>query len=353
MVAPVVNLGLQVVANIHSIDNYGYSYSRYFERRHRYRQQKPFTLALPYLSEVVHVTSWVRSGGSPGISFDAANGVPFSGISYTHVLNDSYEKLRAEMYDRVQLGVAFAEHKQAISMIANAATTIARSYSAVRRLRFGDAAKILRMGTAPKGVAAHKAAGNNWLQYWFGWKPLVTDIYTGLEILTSPIKNYTYVKKQSRENFANVYVDPVDGKTRISSTGYVYAQQGARLALDYDGAALTLEQMGLNNPAAVAWELAPLSFVVDWFVNVGDVLNSLTDFAGLDLSGVFCTYGAKFNYVHTIDRNPHWYSSSVRDISYSYRTTSLSGVALEVLKIKPPSISRAVTAVSLLLQQMK
>jgi hypothetical protein len=309
-------------------------------------------LVLPYVSEVLHVRSWVRSGASPGISLDAAAGIPFSGVSYTHVLNDSYEKLRSAMYDRVQMGVTFAERRQAIDMIVNASTTIARSYTAVRRLRFGDAARILRLGLIPNGVSSlnHRSAGGNWLQYHFGWRPLINDIYTGLEILFHPVKNYAYIKKHSRQRFTNVHVD---GAERISTSGYVFAQQGARLELDYDEPAFTLEQMGLNNPAAVAWELVPFSFVVDWFVNVGDVLSSITDFAGLNLTGVFCTYGAKFSYVHSIDHNPSWYSSSTRDISYSYRTTSLSGVALEVLKIQPPSISRALTAVSLLLQQMR
>jgi len=349
MVAPVVSLGNPVV-NLHSIDDYGYSYSRYYERKNRWGQSKPYTLTLPYLDEALHVTSWVRSGSSPGISLDAASGIPFAGLSYTHVLNDSYEKLRNKIYEKVQLGVDFAEHRQAISMIANAATTIARSYSAVRHLRFGDAARHLRMGFVPPGVAIHRAVGNNWLQYWFGWKPLVADIYAGLETLVTPIKSYSHVKARSRQPLLNVHVD---GAERISTSGFVYAQQGARVAFDYDGAAFTLEQMGLNNPAALAWELVPFSFVVDWFINVGDVLSSLTDFAGIDLQGVFCTYGAKFSYAHSIDHNPAWYCSSIRDISYSYRVTSLSGIALEVKKIKAPSITRAVTAVSLLLQQMR
>jgi len=39
--------------------------------------------------------------------------------------------------------------------------------------------------------------------------------------------------------------------------------------------------MGLINPAEVAWELTPWSFVVDWFIPVGNFLEALTARAGV------------------------------------------------------------------------
>jgi len=44
---------------------------------------------------------------------------------------------------------------------------------------------------------------------------------------------------------------------------------------------MRLEQFGLANPAALAWELIPFSFVADWFVGVGDYLNAQTALLGL------------------------------------------------------------------------
>jgi hypothetical protein len=43
----------------------------------------------------------------------------------------------------------------------------------------------------------------------------------------------------------------------------------------------TLQQLGLDNPAMLAWELTTLSFVADWFVNVSDVLEQITAFTGV------------------------------------------------------------------------
>lgn len=46
---------------------------------------------------------------------------------------------------------------------------------------------------------------------------------------------------------------------------------------------MRLEQFGLANPAVVAWELVPFSFVADWFVGVGDYLAAQTALLGLEV----------------------------------------------------------------------
>lgn len=42
--------------------------------------------------------------------------------------------------------------------------------------------------------------------------------------------------------------------------------------------------MGLINPALTAFQIIPLSFILNWFINVEQVLGALTDFAGLSLT---------------------------------------------------------------------
>jgi hypothetical protein len=44
-----------------------------------------------------------------------------------------------------------------------------------------------------------------------------------------------------------------------------------------------LNKLGLDNPAFIAWNLMPLSFVVDWILPVGKWLESFTAYAGLEL----------------------------------------------------------------------
>jgi hypothetical protein len=55
-----------------------------------------------------------------------------------------------------------------------------------------------------------------------------------------------------------------------------------------------LSQLGLANPAAVAWELVPFSFVVDWFTDAGTFINSFTDFLGCSVTNSYQVHILKF-----------------------------------------------------------
>jgi hypothetical protein len=49
-----------------------------------------------------------------------------------------------------------------------------------------------------------------------------------------------------------------------------------------NGAISVVDAFGLSNPLTVAWEIIPFSFVVDWFLPIGDALKGLTAFSGLE-----------------------------------------------------------------------
>lgn len=53
-----------------------------------------------------------------------------------------------------------------------------------------------------------------------------------------------------------------------------------------------IEAMGLNSILGTAWELLPLSFVIDWFVDVGSVIETVTDIDlnSFDLTNGYITY---------------------------------------------------------------
>jgi hypothetical protein len=112
-------------------------------------------------------------------------------------------------------------------------------------------------------------------------------------------------------------------------------------------------QLGFVNPAAIAWELVPFSFVVDWFVNVGEFLNNFTDLWGLTVTdpytSILCTGVGQFSGLWNSDPG---YSVTYTNV-YCSRSTSLSGAALRVRPWKGVSPVRAATAISLLVQQLR
>lgn len=57
-----------------------------------------------------------------------------------------------------------------------------------------------------------------------------------------------------------------------------------------------LASLGLLNPASLAWELVPLSFVVDWIVPVGPFLEAMTAGVGIELSHAYRKEYTKSNF---------------------------------------------------------
>jgi hypothetical protein len=209
----------------------------------------------------------------------------------------------------------------------------------------------------PKGVSPFKSAANNWLEFHFGWEPLVKDIYDACDVINNPVKSFSYERARVTEPITGFEKHNLGSITsQYITKGKASCTQGCRVKFANPGTLHTLDQWGIINPVSLAWELVPYSFVVDWFVNVGAFISSKSDFAGMTLESTFCTLHLDATTTGSYEVNPnfspYWTSAAVVRYVNTSRTSSLSGVALEVKRLKPPSITRAATAISLLLQVM-
>jgi len=195
----------------------------------------------------------------------------------------------------VNVGQMFAERKQTVGLIVNNVNRIVSAARAVRHADWrgfekalslevlrghgGHAIRLDRAFQKVKQTSPEKRLASHWLEFTFGWGPLVDDIYGSAELLASHAVGDLYHEKASgREEYNRSYhwVTPerafyLDVKTRIR---YVVKYQ-----LDSYGRA-ALSQTGLDNPALLAWELLPYSFVVDWVYNVSGYLKRLNTFDG-------------------------------------------------------------------------
>lgn len=106
-----------------------------------------------------------------------------------------------------------------------------------------------------------------WLAYNFFWKPLVNDLFTlfeGFEPVTGlPIRKRSTASRSSYERLTystSTHFRSLTHNVRVSVTGSVTIT---------DPLLAVLDELGLANPAKIAWNALPFSFVVDWFINIG------------------------------------------------------------------------------------
>lgn len=199
------------------------------------------------------------------------------------------EKLRAGK--SASLGASIAEGRGAFEMIARRAIMLRNSWRSVRRGDIVGAARHLgippdstripkpRSRRGPGKVSKKHYASATWLELHFGWSPLVGDIYDAIDTLQSDFGRTKVVASASVQ-----YGISRDGYPYGSSIGKYGVRTEVEMKVINPNLALATS-MGLTNPAAIAWELVPFSFVVDWFTNVGQILESYTDFLGYDFGG--------------------------------------------------------------------
>jgi hypothetical protein len=135
------------------------------------------------------------------------------------------------------------------------------------------------VGRVQRGVKPADAA-NLWLELQYGWKPLYKDLHDSLSKATSRIALadhvFQSVGKGRAHSKVSVPTGPVSGSLRRSTM--VDTVAFAKTYLWYtisDSQRASLTAAGLTNPYSLAWEIVPFSFVVDWFLPIGDFLNSL------------------------------------------------------------------------------
>lgn len=310
---------------LNRVSSSGYAYRTYEWRKTWYRQKTPFNLPLEFTSNTRRVARKYYShsyyGSTPDDYTINVSNIPEDGGVDPETWNEAYGKFKDRLYairqesgewegSDASLGVSFAETRQSLSMVTNRLKQLYQFQRELRTGRFGKAAEVL--GTSISGRKLRKmekarasdrtrdrakSFANNYLEFHFGWSPLIQDIHDACQALSNPILPHRVRVRSTRFSqhpSSSVTYSGGDRFTvgRMQSWKYQYGI-GADVEVENPNLGLA-SQLGLVNPATVLWELVPFSFVVDWFANVGDYLSSFTDFAGLRLVNPFRTYYSEY-----------------------------------------------------------
>lgn len=229
---------------------------------------------------------------------------PFSLLPPSGGIEEARKKARGRLAKEVgdmQVNVAqfIGERAQTAKLLAD---TARRIFTAARLLRKGDllgvygALQISTRGRKADRSLEFEAArvrqtplpkrlANHWLEYQYGWKPLLQDAFGAAELLAKHVANEPclgFARATGKHKLVKLHsMGP-----GVNFNGYTAwdckVSLSVRYSLENEGVA-ALSQTGILNPALLAWELLPFSFVVDWFIPVGNYLQSLQAFDGFSI----------------------------------------------------------------------
>lgn len=386
--------------------------SSYRLARSRYKQPKPYNLVAPYAFHklfcgAAYISGWgtqedypsngfggfanVNTGKSPATYAVSPNMIT---DAFTNELNFAINfaraKFLASLGSTAELAVNFAERKQAMGMVTNRVLQLVRAAGALRRsgplsflseLTLNPDESLLRRARArQKKWSRSKDFANVWLEYHFGWEPIVRDIYSAIDFLQKPIplgKVSAFGKRvplsvgSVQSEFSGNYFGTSAQTTNVNNLkGWIGAQVGGDVLITNPNLYLA-NRLGITNPALIAWELVPYSFVVDWFLNIGDFLKSFSDGLGISVTNPFTAWKAVVSSATWVNYstqygwfvNPDAPQGFRKAIGGTFKSITSDGVwssrvsdiPIVKLGLRPPwdlSVSRGVTAISLLIQRL-
>lgn len=157
-----------------------------------------------------------------------------------------------------------------------------------------------------------RATAESWLEHRYGWTPVLMDMDT-ITMACYKVRNqwdrqYLVVRaeeKTSRDATTSIFRVALDGSlSGWLATGSVQSSQqmkaAAGIIFDHKGqttADHVQNLLGLrpSDAPATIWETIPYSFVVDWFVNVGDWIQAITPVPGINIRGKWVTSVEQFS----------------------------------------------------------
>lgn len=192
-------------------------------------------------------------------------------IAYGNALSSFNDKVRGGL----DLSVDLLQHRQVSSMIGGDIRLLSQAHNLVFRTELlVDFARKFKKKFRKLGP---KAFGKKWLEYQYGWGPLVNSIYQALENLVDPKATRWSSTVRGYGRAADEFDYPF-GNGRIQGTAQIRHVASCSIACVLNANSSFTQRLATYtslNPASIAWELLPYSFVVDWVYNIGDFLRDL------------------------------------------------------------------------------
>lgn len=196
----------------------------------------------------------------------------------------------------INIGVFIAELPETWRWLATMGYRLVRFISALIRLDFKGALRALRVKSSRKVKRKTKdLAGLDdfVLEFNYAFVPLLSDIYGFVEAVISGLREQGELIHVHSVAFSNENLRGYVGEGRQPKVNFGTYDPADEVAVGVkydvsfkviDPNLRTLQELGLLNPWDVIWEKVPFSFLVDWILNLNEIMHSVTAGVGLQFN---------------------------------------------------------------------
>lgn len=253
-------------------------------------QWNNYTATISYYSQNKTGAGGVCAGGTYPFTPQYSNEAVFGNNDELALLERLTEQIRRHSFN---LSVSVAQGSQTLQLVSSVVSRVHQSVKQLRRGRIDLAVRTL--GASPQDMHAKnrrfdgrrldplssKDVSATWLEMQYGWLPLYQDVYEAsraFEACTSAPRKQRFTASLQATPVETLYWDGSSYGSRYTTR----STKSRKYVYELTEQISTPRSLGLFNPAAVAWELVPFSFVADWFIPIGSYIDSLNIFPVLD-----------------------------------------------------------------------
>lgn len=257
---------------------------------------KPYVKPLKYLLTSASVTSDLNNSGYPS-HYDLLNDCPIhNGFwhqpSITSASNKALDKVYDQLNQASDLLVAWKERQSAIDLVTSNVGKLVRIARAVKRRDPRIVRRVMQRN--PKAKDIIKTPSGLWLEYHFAIVPTISDIHHACGVLgfEFPVQVVEGVGSSKQNVMNQRYSNSAPYSPEHNSQDQWYettVKIGGKITAMNPNVHLAT-MLGFGQPLSVAWEMTPFSWFVDYFVNVGQLINNLEpQFPGITVSDKYTT----------------------------------------------------------------
>lgn len=184
-------------------------------------------------------------------------------VAFYDATNRLLDKLRSS---DLNLLVSAAEAKQSASMILKAARSFGNAKKSILKA-ISDLGKPISRGS--------KRAADTWVEYCYGWTPLLNDIYNMTEFHRTLLPVLKVEGKGYKRQEESSSIVSSGSHRQVAKTLIVEKVLRSRTVTIKSPQAFDATRLTSLNPLLLAWEILPYSFVVDWFFDIGGYLQNM------------------------------------------------------------------------------